>query len=288
MYSNRFCLVVVAAVALAVVQAASVLAAGDVTAELGNGLEIIGDQADNEIAVYSDEDGNVWVEGRDDTTINGGADPVEFDQFFGTLSISMGDGDDAVDVRVAGAMRLYIVGGRGDDELVVKGGEFWQVEVWADTEQWCPPDGNDEVRIEDVIVGEEYATDMKLIVGTGDGNDDVVLRNVHARVPYFFCSTMVFLGPGHDQIVIDSIVADTFELFGYPGEDLVELRGNSEAANASFYLGKGNDVLDAEKGASWGGSSVWVNGDKGRDTLINPDYCQTTNVNIDGFEVIED
>jgi hypothetical protein len=285
MYSKRFCLVVVTAVALAVVQAASVLAAGDVTAELAYHLEIIGDQADNEIAVYSDEDGNVWVEGREGTTINGGADPVQFDEVPPTLDISMGDGDDAVDVRVAGAMCLYIVGGRGDDEVVVKGGEFWQVEVWADTEEWCLPDGNDEVRIEDVIVGEEYARDMKLIVGTGDGNDDVLLRNVHARVPYFFCRTMIFLGSGHSQIVIDTIVADNFEL---SGGDLVELRGNSEAANASFYLGNGNDVLDAEKGASWGGSSVWVKGGKGRDTLINPDCFQTTNVNIDGFEVVED
>lgn len=95
----------------------------------------------------------------------------------------------------------------------------------------------------------------------------------------------------HDEIVIESLFADLFVLMSHSGQDVVEFRGNSEVENAYIYLGDGNDVVDAEKGASWvsiPGSLAMICGDDGRDTLVNPDYFQNAGPYIDGFEVIED
>lgn len=59
MYSKRLSVVAAAAVALAAVQAGPVLA-GDVIVDSGAGT-ITGDQDDNEIALYSDDSGIIWV-----------------------------------------------------------------------------------------------------------------------------------------------------------------------------------------------------------------------------------
>jgi hypothetical protein len=299
MYCKRLCFVAVVAVAVAAVQAGPVWA-GDVTAALdesGLELSITGDQADNEIAVYSDEDGTLWVEGREGTTINGGAAPVPFTSpysfaYFFKMTITMGDGDDAVDMRRGGVFchTLRVVTGAGDDEVVLQGGSVRYLYVHTDN-------GNDEVLIEDL-------SPYEILVSSGDGQDEVVLRNTETGYDH---RTYIHAGRGHDDIVVDSIVAFRLCLYAGAGNDLVELRGSSAVYfdftggfASHIDLGDGSDVLDADgsEGASmvvgcslfiWGDES-YVSGHKGHDTLINPDYFHVEEwgtLNIYNFEVID-
>jgi len=173
------------------------LMAGNVTAEVVRGrLLIRGDGAANDLRVGYLQFPPLLVEGIN-TTINGKSDPFLPDRPFSSIRISLGDGDDRLEMNFIEVLGdVAVGGGRGDDTILATTINARRFKI--DTS-----DGRDSVIVKatgssrgagkigvntgsgDDFVFMEELYQRKVTVDTEDGSDKVLVRDVRHADPVF-------------------------------------------------------------------------------------------------------
>ncbi len=204
--------------------------AGNVSAWVdGANLNIVGDNASNQILVTRNADLSVTITSIDGTTINGQAGPITLANARNDLNVDMDSGDDVI--LFAGTVdllfRMYgkanIALGGGNDEI-----GFSNVSIWKDL-VINTGSGNDRIIGTRDYIGGSPSAGWGLRVGentlllTENGQDEVRLANGE-----FFGSFTANLG---DQDDLMSICQTPFHgalvLNGGPGFDTLYSNGNS-------------------------------------------------------------
>ena len=208
---------------------ARVLLAGDVTVFVDNNfaLNVIGDDADNQVLIIGERLSGARVVGLDGTTINGGSG--EFASFYlQGLTVQMGGGNDSIDLHDARfSFAPLLAGEAGNDSIVVRDSSLKGLNLQAGN-------GDDVVEIKDVFsVGTSS-------IQTGSGDDTIAIYN-HASTQDIF----IRAGAGNDTVAIDRIgMFQKLELHMEGGDDQVLIAGETWLGQGSLLsLGQGNDFL---------------------------------------------
>lgn len=245
--------------------------AGDVDAfAYGKFLYVMGDAADNGVAIVDGGNGTISVigleQGGSATTINGDAGPVNFNKI-SNIIVSTGKGNDAVVVsNLALKGNLSIFGDHGNDAIAL--GDFDDANDLFD-DAVDPLLGaltvNKNVIIQDshgnnsiLIDGLDARKSMQIVTGNGDDSIDWqgALGNVVGK------SLTINSGNGNDAVTLANLaIGKTLTINTVTGDDDVTLRDLS-AKSLNVVLGTGDDSVTVEdvtiaKNATYNG----VNGD---------------------------
>ncbi len=201
---------------------------------VGNDLFIDGDAADNAILIESTGNpGEIRISsvGAPPTTINGLPGPVVIGAVNDDVSVSMGDGDDAVQVDgVSIRGDLEIDGGAGDNDVGVT-----DTQVNGDTS--VMGDGGDNQL---GVADSSFGKDLRLWGGLGGDN----LSAVNVRV---FGDLDLYTGEGTDQVDVDAAEIDrNFHLYTSSDGLIVNVQDSLVKCSVDFAYGEREILLDAE------------------------------------------
>lgn len=237
---------------------------GNVTVSVVNGnLQVTGDAAANTVVIYADNNGNSWVAGAGDTTVNGGQSPYAV-RSVGNAAVDLGSEDD----------QLVIVGSAVDSANSIS------LETGA---------GNDLVAISDIntaaplTISNTAGSDTREILSaqlanltlTGGGTALIQRSSLNGNL------TASSNGVSH-LVVNQSTVAGLTNLSGSGGSD------NFIASNSLFtgsFTAAGNEGHDliALLNNSQFQSEVAIAGDGGNDTFgLRSQNTFNTPASIDG------
>lgn len=273
--------------------------AGDVAAYLFRGALVLqGDGAANDVAVRALTAGGFIVEGRNQTTINGGTTgfTVAGNSLGNNLVVQMGGGNDLValtGVRAAGM--IFLDGGRGNDRfelsnvqspsLLVEdrdGNDAIQLSTVTTT-------GNAEIKLgkgNDTIAAPSWTVGGRMSVNMSKGDDVIVFGSLTVTG-----SAAIQTGKGSDQVAFidDTRLPAGVNIQTSKGDDSVlfnPARGSGTATFGGSFLvdlHRGNDTL-AFDNATTLPSVIDARGGRGSDRFS--DASTTANVikRASGFE----
>jgi hypothetical protein len=245
--------------------------AGDMDAfAYGKFLYVMGDNADNGVAIVDGGDGTISVIGLDQggspTTVNGDSDPVSFYKISNVI-VSTGKGDDAVvvsNLTLKGTLSVF--GDHGNDAIAL--GDFEDVNDLIDDAADALLGAltvNKSVFIQDglgdnsiIIGGLDVRKSMQLV--TGNGNDSIDWQGDLANA--VGKSLSINTGNGNDSVSLANLaIGKSFTMNTSTGDDTVTLQDLS-AKSLNVVLGTGDDTITVEdvaiaKNATFNG----VNGD---------------------------
>ena len=238
--------------------------AGDVTASFDGGLlTITGDAEANEVMIVGAPDGSARVIGLNDTTVNGGDLEFSVGDTNRRISVSLGDGDDQIDIKgVVLALPLEVVGGNGNDFIEVSNSRTRGVSISGNA-------GDDVVKLfnvyslasfrvqtnggDDTVAVEAIASSDDTVIETGAGNDSVAINHLGSRR-----LLNIDTGSGNDTVFAAG------ELYGY---------------RASFSLGDGDDNLNIAPETREANArfrrSLQITGSAGNDNIIMDSSVQS-------------
>ena len=222
------------------------LLAGNVNANVqGEHIFLRGDQADNQIRIYS-SGGRIRIQGLDGTTINRQSIITVDNSFFpssdngrigsefsGGIRAHMGPGNDNVFVEEVRLLdRSIIYGGTGDDFVRVTSTDFFDTAVIQTF------DGNDTISISDTNI-----TDTLFAI-TLDGDDSLTIENSTFRG-----GSILSTGDGNDSLNLNSNshlgarqIALTLD-----GNDTIEvLNPTVGTGRLEIYAGADDDLVTGE------------------------------------------
>ncbi|MEM9943103.1 MAG: hypothetical protein AAF939_16180 [Planctomycetota bacterium] len=240
------------------------LLAGDVLAfQWGSDLFLRGDQENNSVEVFQQDNGDLAVVGLDGTTINGTTNafviqrqswqsaPERF-RIDGGIDANLGDGDDSFlirDLEFADYSQIY--GGTGHDQITVSDSHF-ENKLFLQTYL-----GDDVVNLNEV----HFEQDFYLF--TLAGNDWVNVRGAQ-----FEGDSVLVSGEGDDHIgLFESSATDHHQLIlTLGGNDLVQL-DNPEIGSSGLgvYSGDGADRIEASLNPDLVSGRVVLDGQSGHD-----------------------
>jgi hypothetical protein len=170
-------------------------------------IRIVGDNEDNDITIVANV-GNFTVIGNAGTTVtyNGVTGPIANNVLGGGLDVSLGNGDDRV--QISGPTTLDSVDistGNGDDIVLA-------TNMVAQSLAISTGNGEDLVRLQNINLLDPAG----LVVDTGNGDDDVTAGLVNATNPNI--PAVFRLGKGDDDLLFDGPMF----LSGVPGKTIID------------------------------------------------------------------
>jgi hypothetical protein len=239
---------------------------GNVTAALSAGsLTVVGDAANNLIAVTQYAFGDLLIQGLGGTMVNGqpllylrgatlaqatfamqgGADQVQIQNLRlpGNLTLDLGDGNDTAWLtNISAGGNLTVLGGAGDDSVFAN-----------------------------------YLTAGSLLVDGGVGINSLSLGQVTAAG-----NLSVISGIGADRVWVSGATAGNLSVSTGDGADLITLYGVRVNHNLSVDAGTGNDSVAVTNVSAAGIATIL--GGLGTDTLTNGGITSGLGRSIQGFE----
>ena len=259
--------------------------AGDVTVVENGHLFIRGDELSNQIAIVADDTGQISVIGKNDTTINGGAEPFMVNNsidladarsrmasFEGGLRVQMYGGHDRIDVQgIEFADRSYIGTGEGND--------FIRFLRSTSQHEFSVVTGNGDDTVNFVQARVHGAFD----VATADGHDSIRVQNSRT-----WAATAILTGTGDDTVNlnISRFTGNNHRVITHDGNDKISVRNNDvNESGLEVYAGGGRDQIFAEMHSSNNvDGDIILAGQDGYDMLdADGDPSMFENVNSSGF-----
>lgn len=210
------------------------LLAGDVSVAV-NGLGrpiVIGDDESNAVIIEPDGTGGIQARGIDNTTINGGTEPVPV-AVVGTLLITLGGGDDELvveSIETDLSQGWSIQGGEGDDSALIRsGGE----NIYFDGGL-----GEDWLGIYDAAVGVDGIS-----ANGGGGRDTLEIRRTTVTGNLTWNDRS---GPGGifiEDTTVDGTTAIASVDASAPFPVWAQLLNNTFTGPAALATGNGNDTI---------------------------------------------
>ena len=248
------------------------LLAGDVTVALnGSTLTVLGDGDANQIQVIGRQDGSAVVTGLDGTTINGGTTAFSAAADLNTAQIQLEGGDDELTIRgLVLNNSLTVRMGDGNDATDIQFSDLRGIEV----------SGNDG---DDVLEFDNVFSDRSIVIRGGDGNDTVAIGGMAANR-----NALIDTGSGDDSLVVDNlgIRGDMTLLFG-DGDDEALFAGETYGYRGTVVLGDGDDffsVLPAtNEAAARFRRNLNIQGGNGNDSIsLDSSVSSSRRTRIDG------
>lgn len=204
------------------------LLAGDVAVSLsGDTLEIIGDNAANEVRIVGRADGSAQVIAATGTTINGSTSPFSAAAGLKNVNVNLNGGDDVFSVHgLVINSNLNISGGSGADRISISDSNLRDL-------NFSTNDGNDVASLHNV-----YAR-KNIRIETGDNNDTLSITAMAAGG-----DVMLDTGAGNDTLAIDNLgTKNEIRIELGSGDDQALVTGETYGYRARINLAEGNDTL---------------------------------------------
>jgi VCBS repeat-containing protein len=212
--------------------------AGNITAFVSGGtLHLRGDSEDNEITIEQSASRSFTVSSRDGSTTINGQSEVTFTRVRKDLNISMGNGDDVVELLGSEDDPLWVVNrlrvttGNGDDQVLLSDVRALRLNI--DTGS-----GNDTVNMGDGGNATGVYVTKESVIHTGSGDDTLDISN-----STFNRILVADMGGGTDETSVQgSVFKKTSYLRGNSGDDTLSRENNRGKLRISSYSTVENSV----------------------------------------------
>lgn len=237
-----------------------------VTAGSGGNVTITGDAQDNTFVVYQTE-GQTWIQGAGQTTVNGSAGPILLGNVTG-INAASGDGHDQIVFVGLTGVGLGVQTGTGNDTTVIGGSSLGAVNLVNSAHA-------DEVRvIASQLAALSVGSDgLTAVMNSGISGDLNVNANGNGNTIFLQNAmvggaTSVHTGSAADWIISNrSQFGGNVSVISGNGADLTAVR-NSQIAGTLLVEGRGgNDTIGLSHGTSAGAATV--RGGGGTDTFAS-------------------